>query len=450
MKVRLALLVLISIALSGCQVMTPEVERLQYVNGEFPNWKGDGIVYALPKKQFTVTLDVSRTVLEKPKCTIDETSAAILDVEVSKVSLSGQTLFSISGATLTSQAVPDMDKVLVSRMPESKAFADSSLLVNMGARGLIEGFEGSATSKSVQVAAKLLELGGALGSSAVLFGASSPSAITSNDCAEKLNEYSRLRDLSKGFKESPIPHFKKTIDLYNEEIKAEQAVIKALFIGKPSVLTGTIACHVSPSSVGKIGVIEFSVLKGFRSKNGIQCEGDDRFFTGGRLTDVRTIILSIMLTNNTLVTATGKSQEKLKDVAGFFYNVPAQAMVWLEGHQKALTAPEEHSIPQLGLMRSIPRVKGYSPVLIVNLHPETGALKSVRATHTAADYPGLIGSINSSSGALLTALKTKKEIEETAAKEAAAGETELAKLTAKKDLLETLLAIQTVEEALKQ
>jgi hypothetical protein len=104
----------------------------------------------------------------------------------------------------------------------------------------------------------------------------------------------------------------------------------------------------------------------------------------------------------------------------------------------------------LGGVRSLPRVTGASPALVVELHPDTGGLKSVRVSNDVADIPGIIGSVNTGTAALLTAAATKREKELAAEQEAAAKLDPLAVLTREQALLEAELAIELAKEALKQ
>lgn len=435
----------ISVAFAGCAVKTPLVERLSRDDTGYKSWSGNGIVYALPKLGFDVQFDVRQTELDVPRCNASELTdeqQEAMEIDPEKIESRKRKIYTLHSTTLTKRSVPDPARVFISRFPESSGWADSSLLVKMGPDGTVEGTESSAVSKSVAIATKLIEFTGSVGAAVIAMGSGVPKP-SFDECKAKADQYMELqKELSK-FRAMPTPYPKDTLEQYINEIKAEQAVIQALFIGKPTVLKGSINCFVVPDKAGATDLLKIVPKKGFIPLEDVLCYMDERF--DGRDKDISeadkssTVSMNVEIADDVMKTAYRAGPSPAPNSAGFFYSVPVRAFVSLSGHAKATTDQESYFLPQLGDVRSLPQVEGSSPALIVNLDPETGALKSVKVSNNAADIAGMLGSTGTSVSNLINAETAK-----------ATKQDPLAVLKREQALLEAELAIATAKEALAQ
>lgn len=460
MHIRLNIFILIVCAIfSGCTVKTPLVERLEHKanSTDYMSWDGNGIVYALPKIGFDVQMKVSRTELEKPVCDakkLTKEDLADMGIKIAEIKMKKRTIFALHSATLTSHAVPDPERVFIARFPESSGYADSSLQVKMGSEGTVNGVEASAASKAAPIAAKTIEFVGTVGAAVVAAGAKSAEE-QKKECEQAPEDFKNLKKELSKYRALPTPFPKGTLDLYMNEIKAEQARIQALFIGKPTVLEGTVSCFVAPAKKKtKTTILNLYNEKGIEPKDA-ECVMDAKFlvpqdFKPKPKDKKSSISLNITLIDNTMLSANKAAKSEVPKSAGFFYSVPVRALVSLSGHEKANTKPVPYLLPQLGEVRALPQAEGSSPAMIVELDPETGALKSVKVSNSAADIAGIIGSGSTSTSGLLTAIATQRDKEREAAKEEAAKHEPLAVLTREQGMLEAELAIATAKEALRQ
>jgi len=312
----------------------------------------------------------------------------------------------------------------------------------MGPDGTVEGTESSAVSKSVAIATKLIEFTGSVGAAVIALGSGAPK-LSCEECKSKAEEYMTLQQELANFRATPTPYPKDTLEQYINEIKAEQAVIQALFIGKPTVLKGSINCFAVPDKAGATNIFDIDPENGFTPLGGTLCRMDERFGGGNTISskaDKRsTVSMNVEIADDVMKIANRAGPNPVPNSAGFFYSVPVRAFVSLSGHAKATTNRESYLLPQLGDVRALPQVKGNSPALVVNLHPETGALKSNKVSNNASDIAGMLSSTGTSVSSLLKAETAK-----------AAKQDPLAVLKREQALLEAELAIATAKEALEQ
>ena len=438
--------------LAACTVKTPLVERLvlDEATGKYSTWHGEGVIYALPKTAFDVRVQVSRTDLEVPRCAADSVSDEdwkTLELDKNVVQPSGGTVFAVHSGSIAARSVPDATQVFLSRTPTSGG--DAALKVTMGESGLANGTEASAKSKTVETVAKVLEVAGSVAGGLVAFGAAAPQ-MTSDECREKVQQYAELaRELS-SYRSAPSPYPKDTLEQYYNEIKAEQAAIQALFVGKPTVTKGVVACEVVPQAEGENPVLTLYWHGGLAVPAGVQCQMDKRLQAPAGVAGPRAeLVLNVKVVDNTLSHAyAARSGTVAVQDAGFYYRVPARALVSLSGHPKATTEPTAYLVAQLGSVEALPRISGSHPSLNVELYAETGALKSVQISHESADMAGLIGSAGTGAGAVVSALSDRKAKADAARKEAEANRDPLVTSTYQKNLIETELAIATAKKAL--
>lgn len=439
----------ISSLIAGCSTNTPLVERLQYGPAGFEQWSGEGIVYTLPKTQIDLRFEVSKTVLADPRCDASDLSKEqqeAMGINPDNVGTGERELFALLSTELTARAVPDPTRTFVARFPKPSFFSDSSLLINMAEGGVVEGIEGSATDKTLAIAAKLLEVGGTIGASVVALGAGADStAELADECANKAKEYIDLRNEIAGFRAGGSPHPKDSLDHYIAEIKAEQASIIAMFIGVPTVKKGAVVCSLAPSKAEQSDVLTLYPAKGFASSDRAVCRMDDIFTADGTNdTDKKFVMkLNVEVADHTVLNANKARSEAVPNAAGFFYAVPVRAFVSLGGHTKATVDRQSHLLPQLGEVHALPQAKGSSPTMVVTLHPATGALKSVKVANTASDIAAAVASAGTGTTNLLNAIATSRTKELESADP-------LTALTREKSLLEAELAIAVAKESLEQ
>lgn len=457
----MTLAIAFSLVLSGCSTTTPLVKRLKpsETGLGYAEWSGDGLLYALPKTGFDITFTVSKTNLGKPLCKADKITAEqreAMSIKLDEIKDEQRTIYAIHSTTLTNRAVPDPNKVFFSSFPKSSNFADSSLVVTMGADGTVNGLDASAASKVDKVITKVFEVAGKIGAAIVAFGAAKPS-MNEAECTQMANNYISLkRELSR-YRSLPTPYPKDTLDHYIKEIKSDQANIQALFIGKPTVQKGAISCFVAPDKFDTINILSVYPSKGFLTTDHAVCQMGEVFSIKASNQPTSSdkqssIILKVEQepSGDVMLAAYNAAKSKTPESAGFFYSVPVKAFVSLSGHAKATINREAYLLPQLGKVRSLPQVKGSNPSLVVSLHPETGALKSVKVSNNAPDIAGMVGAAGVSSSELLTAITAQRTKEQEAAEAAAAKLDPLAVLQREQALLESELAIATALEALKQ
>ena len=449
MQVRQKLIISVTlvIAVVGCSVKTPLVERVEYKDGGYSEWTGGGLIYALPKTNFDATFEISKSAFKKPNCTgITQVKLKRLGLKKEQLSDKKRTVYAIHGSELSSSAVPDENKLFGVHLPESDMFADSSLLINIGTTGVIESLDVSATSKSIELANKVLELTLTMGSALVPYGSKHPSeSETGVDCDGLITNYEEFQNQHDGYRDGPSPMPKDTVDKYQAEIKEKQAAILAHFVGEASIMKGQLFCSLSPASEDDIQLFALDAKKGFDAHSSCifsntSLKGNYSFKEGDKVTEV---LLEVEKPKVSSPLVQAYMSSTTKTTAGFFFNVPENVYVRIIGHKKIETNKKIFTMPQLGLVQAIPRVKGNSPALIVNLHPDSGALKSVKVAHTAANVASMISTASSGASGYLTALKAQKDREELASDE-------LTSLTREKSLLEAKVAIETAKDALDQ
>jgi hypothetical protein len=217
------------------------------------------------------------------------------------------------------------------------------------------------------------------------------------------------------------------------------------------VTKAIVVCRANPNRAGESDVLHFDKLTGLAAGAGAVChmpkgfrQAQEAKATGAKVT------LELAVADTTIMNAYEARETQDSSDAGFFYREPAQAFVSLSGHPKADMKPTLFVVPQLGKVRSLPRVSGNKPSLTVELYPDTGALKKVTIGHTKADIPGLIGSASTGAGAVLDAAKAKNDAAKAAAEKEAAKNDPLAVLTYEQGLVEAELAVETAKRALSE
>lgn len=455
---RCIFLILACVFFISCTVQTPLVERLKKTNGQYESWDGNGVVYALPKLGFDVQFQVSRTYFETPECSTDLLTPEqknAMDIEAG-IKIKARTIVALHSTQFTKRAVPDPDRIFISRFPEASWWADSSLLIKMGSNGVIEGTEGSAASKAAAIGMKALEFVGNVGASVITLGVAAPhQSFGKKKCVEKADEFMRLQKEIANYRTSPTPFSKEVLDQYISEINAEQIPILALYLGEPRVVKGAASCFVVPEKFETKRIVTLYSTHGLHVERGVSCAMDKEFkapdqFSPEQGEKVSPILMAVEPADETLTSAYAAGPSSVPDSAGFFYSVPARAYISLSGHKNAAKDRESYLLPQLGSLHTLPQVEGANPVLVVDLHEETGALKSVKVVNNAADVAGLISATDTSINTLLAATTAQKAKEDEAAIAAAAKRDPLAVLTREQALLEAELAIATAKEALKQ
>jgi hypothetical protein len=397
---------------------TPLVERLKHKPNaslrEFESWNGNGIVYALPRTAFDVVFSVTRTDLEKPLCygqygdTDRKKVWERLELNETPIENSARTLFSLGKATLTTAVIPDPDAVFVVRVPEGKGSA--SLQLTLGPDGTLGGLQAEATDPALAITSRALEVVGTLAGKVIRFGAATPELTDASDCDEKVDEYEDLQQELIQLRSQPTPFPKDTVLLYQGEIRAEMAKIQALFLGQPKVTLGDIVCRISPNGEGTSPVLSLDIKHGFSSGLNVRCAMPKGFEsrTAPAPSSI-SVSLTIALADSTIHAAYAASTQSENGESGFFYRDPARAYVSLEGPPSVRSVPALMTVAQLGQIRSLPRVQGSNPSLSVELYPDTGAIKSVRASRSGPNWEGAISSAGTGAGAVLDALDAKKK-----------------------------------------
>ena len=245
------------IFLAGC-VGTPLVERIKYTGTDFESWSGEGIVYALPKTKIEAVFDISKTEFKPPYCKADlcedggcaaeyskEAVLETLNVKKDAVDHFGIIAYGLHSGVVSAKAVIDQEKVFVSRLPESSFFSNSSLLLTLDGNGLVEGVDGMSSSKAVEFAAKVVELGFSIATSAVPYGAPMPISKEErdtderkNDCRAMIDEYRKLEKEINEYRTRGTPYPVETVNKFQAEYKIAQGNIKEAFVGKSESTVG--------------------------------------------------------------------------------------------------------------------------------------------------------------------------------------------------------------------
>lgn len=437
---------------TGCQVYSPVVERIKYNLNGYSEWSGEGVVHSLPMVGFDLIFEVSKTELESPKCDankLTDTQLEAMGIDPGEIGSGKRTYYTLHSTKLNPRSVSDPNKVFVTRYPKHSFWADTSVLVKLGNDGIIEGIDGASASKSMAIGAKLLEFTASVGKGVVGFGAAARK-MQPKECENKAIGYFHLQEELAAYRAMGVPFPKDTLDLYISEIKAEQAAILALFIGKPTVHRGIINCFIAPNNAGDQSILNVDKSLGFKKIGGDSCE-IDQVFLNPRAVGPKGKLVSIRVEeiDDTIKAVYEKRGANIPSAAGLYYSVPVRAYVSISGHPKANIDRQSFLLPQLGSLNSIPRVKGYSPALIGEYYPDTGALKSVKVVNNAADLAALIGSASTSTGNYLSARAEAEDEKRAAAKLAASERDPLTLLKREQAILESTLAIETAREALK-
>ena len=95
------------------------------------------------------------------------------------------------------------------------------------------------------------------------------------------------------------------------------------------------------------------------------------------------------------------------DGGSFYYRVPGRAQLALQldgGPKSRFLAETTLLVAQFGQVRQLPRkLGGTTNSLTLALHPETGAIKKLSTTTSAADVKGAIESVGAKAGGYLEA-----------------------------------------------
>ena len=444
---------------TGC-VYTPKVEHLE--DGE--EWGGEGILYALPRTSFDVVFEVSQVNFGAPVCKdpSDELLKRI-DLKSSLVSNNKRTVHMVKSSSMEAKPVPDKNKVYVMHLPESSNWSNTSLQITINENGIIESVESSATSKAVEIASKVLEIGLNVAVGLSPAGAKSEDTLRPDECEQAVVAYEALKQEWNNFRATGFDISPELLGIYRSEIEKEQAAQQAHFTGKVDITLSNIVCHVSPKDMKSIPLFDVETKQGFKLHEGCRMTGDKITTSTAPLQcsdddstcDIKHIVMNIKNldkqktrnANFTLIDKTNTDSSLIKE-KGFYYNIPIEAIVSISGHSKAAVEDKIYTLPQLGSVGALPRFKGNSPAMTVALHPETGALKTVKVTNDAADLPGLFSTVATGATNYLAAKAAQDaKAAEVAAKEALEKD-ELTILTRTKNLAETKLAIEVAKEAL--
>ena len=484
--------------LAGC-VSTPLVEKLEYDSATgFSQWNGEGVVYSLPKTKIDMTFEVNRTTFEKPycptnlcdkagengKCTDNdeekykpENVLKTLQVKKNATDHDGLTVYSITSGTAVSKPVVDKEKVFVTRLPESSFFANSSLVLNMDESGLIESLDVASTSKAVEFATKVVELGFSVATSGVPLGASEFIALDNDkkisiikECQKLIDKYIEVEAEINKYKTQPFPYPADTVEKYQADWRIELASLKEKFIGKASSKNGKAFCGISPES-DKDGekhekdkeyeLFEFSAMEGFHQpEDDKYCDfSSNDFEVNTVLKGPKKSIIKLHVKKveslksqeeNWLIEAYAKQtrDNNYSTKPGLYYNVPEKGTIQLTGHRKIDSELKIIDFPQFGSLRYLPQISGYSPALVVSLHKDTGALKSIKVSNSAADLASVVGSISTGRSQYMAAKVAQRDKDAAQLAEEKAKQDTLAVLTRKKSILEALVAIEVAEDAL--
>lgn len=403
-----------SLGVLSC-VKTPRVEhlKLRQDSSGFEDWHGEGLVYALPRTVFDATFSVEQVKLEAPQCYAqyeDEDARKDawrkVEVEAALIEPAPRTLYSLTGSSLNAVTVPDPEAVFISRLSSNKA----TLNINLGAHGIVGGFQGQSESQAIAVVAKSIEVAAGIGSELLLAGAASAEAVDPAGCDRLVEQYGALRRELSELRASNVPLPRDTVEAFQKEIRAEMAAIQAVFLGRPTVTRAAVVCRLNPTKAGPSEVLSVHRTEGLTAAHGVPCHIPADFTSeADRFREGTMLSLEVALADTTIQNAYDARDAQDSSDAGFFYREPASAYISLSGHPNAELKPVLFEVPQLGQVRSLPRLRGSKPSLTVELYPESGALKKVVTGRTRADVPGLIDSTSAGANAVLDAIKERRQ-----------------------------------------
>lgn len=453
------------IALSiACTTTTPRVSRLE---GRDPA----GFVYALPRTVFQVSHKVSMSEFGPSECTpspeypkdVYQDHLRRLGIDPKNVMANGK-LFNVSEGSLVASSEPDPDHVfVVERVDE--CLTDESLRLSIGPDGVIQSSDASAANKVGPALIKTIEvLGGLAGG---IFGLGAPRAQETGPltkleqrCKEKVEAFERLQKDRENLSTSLAPHPKDAYELRTAEFVAAQERIKAEFLGLKKVTMSVIKCNVVPkkNSGNEIRLFTLHRRAGIALDAAGACRVPNVFVAANPPgQDPKSVSVKLVMTPKAQGLQSSLDETSAKE-AGLYYRVPGAAYVDVQTEpfdSKTSVTGAMYTVAQFGVVRSYPQLRGPNPRIAAELHPETGAIKSITLESKAHDLAAYIGAVGGAGAAVLEGQKARSEKAEkraaeeaTAAQKKAADESELGRLQQERVVLETMVAIKEARESL--
>lgn len=426
------------LALSGC-VKTPPAFPVSDL-AKWPDTE-DGIVYALPRTVFVFQATGTLVERKEPLCNFDsvdklpeaerQTARQAAQNEVARAlgyadwnvgleaNPSGRT-FALKDAKLTTRTEPDPGAIFVSAYRTS-GLADSSLKVTLGPEGTFQASEASAADKVLPVVAKTIEVGAGIVSGIFPFMAGAATPTNTSDspvsevCKSFVSDLDKVKSQKKTLYSMNTPMPKDTFELLLAEIRVAEEELKARYFGKAEVSSGLVTCELAPDKSGDFAMVAFSragieptAKNAPADKEAAKPSPKCTFpasFQSEVVGEIRRVNLRLEAVTTPIQNVS--ALRPAVDDPGFFYRVPGVAWVSVSG-PKLEVLPTRHVVPQLGHIARLPRAKGGNPKMVVELHPDTGALKSVLYERKASDFPAAIGSVGTGITALLAAEQARQ------------------------------------------
>jgi hypothetical protein len=319
----------------------------------------------------------------------------------------------------------------------------SELSIAMTPRGFITKATSESTDAIIPAVTGIVDIGASIAAK-VAFGA--PDAEDEKD--KKCNDAevaliaarAQLRDVfgAPGFSDD-----KEVIELKAARITSLISRLEEPFTGVKPGKPLKVICEVRPGSAGDTELFKWTIHSGVQDGHGL-CDvpGELKAFTnpsqGPPEIRVRHIVVLRVAQEDCSLCADERTPKDAE--RGFFYRVPAFGSVEVvdktDTSTKTISDRVKAALPQLGEVRSLPRVSGSKSARVsISLDPETGALIEAGIKTAGIDFASASGSLQKSIGTVLDAREAGKQ-------------DELEKLQRQQAILEARVAIKTAKTAL--
>lgn len=468
-------LLLMPLLLAGC-TYAYRVERVGS-GGVTGRLDSAAIFYSLPRTAVTATATVRKIEIEKAKCRALKEDDLVpllneLDLELKDSPSADSMKFKIEKVDLALAPEPDPSQVFAI-LVENRQLQKRLLGVELSEAGLLTSGKTEAESQVAQYASAAFAAAAGIAGKVITLGAPAPGATAATPpslldyCKEAKDEVVRVRsDLAKIISPTGITVLggtpKETIEYMIAQLKAREEILLAPLTGERTVKLATAICTFRPDTRYDAASME---LKNFRKAQSQQlfqfsatsgvlptspdCQVPKEILADGCAGACENYRLEVTASEGSLASQVAASQRVASGSSGFFYRVPAPAVV------EVLAGDETKSrldglIAQHGVVASLPGpddLRGALQKVEMNLYSSTGALQKFGSSVAGPDAAALTtaaGGVET----ILDAEAARRKAAAAATAAAVAATDELALLERERKLLEERKKIEDLRKAL--